>query len=153
MPIDPSWYVRPPGVPERLAAGGVVVRAEGERVYTVLTRDVGRPSYILPKGGIDPGETPEQAARREIAEEAGIVRLTLLDFLGTRGRLNFRRKRWTTTHYFLFHTDQTEFIRTERGRYKPAWFPLDDLPSLFWPEQRELIESNRNRMIQLATQH
>ena len=153
MPIDPTWYVRPPGVPERLAAGGVVVRAEGGRVLVALTRNADRSDYILPKGGVERRETLEDAARREITEEAGIERLTLLDSLGTRGRLNFNRKRWTTTHYFLFRTDQVDFDRTEGGGYKPGWFPIDDLPQMFWPEQRELIESNQTKIERLVTRH
>lgn len=53
------------------AAGGVLWRdGDGGREYAVIHR----PKYddwTLPKGKLDPGETHEQAALREVAEETG----------------------------------------------------------------------------------
>ena len=53
--------------------GGVVHRAVdgGIRVLVVRSR---RPPYywVLPKGHIEAGETPDQCARREVQEEAGV---------------------------------------------------------------------------------
>jgi len=57
----------------------VVVLAEVESVARVLMfhdRDPGIPGsgwWALPGGGIDGGETPREAARRELAEESGYV--------------------------------------------------------------------------------
>jgi len=56
------------------AAGGVVRRvgANGDIEYLV----VHRPRYddwSLPKGKLEPDETPETAARREVVEETGVV--------------------------------------------------------------------------------
>jgi diadenosine hexaphosphate hydrolase (ATP-forming) len=68
-------------------AGGVVIR-DG-RVLLVRAKPAPY-DWVLPKGHIEPGETPEQAARREVQEEGGvdaeIVRpLGRLDYLGSRG--------------------------------------------------------------------
>ena len=53
------------------AAGGVLWRdRDGVREYAIIHR----PKYddwTLPKGKLDPGETHEQAALREVAEETG----------------------------------------------------------------------------------
>ena len=143
--IDESWYTRPEGVPDRTSAGGVVVRLEAYRLLVALVGGEGaRKGYILPKGGVEPGESLEEAARREIEEEAGLSRLTLLTRLGTLERLNWARTCWTTVHYFLFSTEQVEGRPTdEEYDYRLEWFPLDALPDLFWPEQRRLIEENR----------
>lgn len=58
------------------AAGGYVTNPEGKLL--VFYR---RGSWDLPKGKIDPGETPEQAAVREVQEETGLVNVALGDFL------------------------------------------------------------------------
>lgn len=55
--------------PEVLAAGGLLVRDDG-RVAVVH-----RPRYddwSLPKGKLDPGESFEDGARREVREETGV---------------------------------------------------------------------------------
>jgi 8-oxo-dGTP diphosphatase len=59
--------------PQVRAAGGVVVRAGqgGEEVAVIH-----RPKYAdwtLPKGKLDPGESFEQAALREVEEETGMT--------------------------------------------------------------------------------
>lgn len=54
-------------------AGGVVFRSHnGEFLYLVVSSSDGQ-NWVLPKGHIEPGESPEAAAVREIAEEAGVV--------------------------------------------------------------------------------
>jgi 8-oxo-dGTP pyrophosphatase MutT (NUDIX family) len=55
------------------SAGGVVVRGE-EAIVIVPTRRGAQGQRVLglPKGHVGPGETPEQAALREVREEAGV---------------------------------------------------------------------------------
>src|SRR3954463_14476840 len=48
--------------------GGVVVRGDEVLVIT----PTGRTVTGLPKGGMEAGETPEQAAAREVREETGV---------------------------------------------------------------------------------
>jgi len=140
--IDQTWYQQPPGTPERDSAGGIVIRYEFGVPLVALTREGPYADYILPKGHIEAGETLEQTARREIMEEAGIARLDLVRFLGVRSRLDFRKRFWVHVHYFLFTTTQVDGRPTDKKHgYVCEWFPLDDLPELFWPEQRELLES------------
>jgi ADP-ribose pyrophosphatase YjhB (NUDIX family) len=150
--IDETWYVRPEGVRERTSAGGVVVRVDGSQVYVALAHEGGFPTYVLPKGRLEAGETPEQAARREIAEEAGFSTLSLLAGLGVRERLSFSRKQWIRTHYFLFLTPEAEGVPADSAKHsqQAEWFSLDSLPPMLWPEQRELIETYRERIASLA---
>ncbi len=137
--IDDSWYQRPPAAPVEQLAGGVVVRRADGRLLVALIREGARPGYSLPKGHVESGETPEQAAEREVAEETGLRGLMLLGGLGVRERLDFTRRVWNVTHYFLFLAPPTW-----RGRAE--WFLLEDLPVMFWPEQRGLIETAQARL-------
>ena len=140
--IDSSWYIRPENIKLRTSAGGVVLRRDGERVLVALTRESGMTRYLLPKGGVEKGETLLEAARREIEEEAGISQLTPLSFLAERQRLDALKRKWITTHYFLFLTEQIETRPTDKQRrYETGWFDVNALPPMFWPEQREIAES------------
>jgi 8-oxo-dGTP pyrophosphatase MutT (NUDIX family) len=64
---------RTPARPRERSAGGVVVR-DGEVAVIVPTRRAADGSKVLclPKGHLDPGETPQQAATREVREETGL---------------------------------------------------------------------------------
>lgn len=54
-------------------AGGVVRRDEDGGIRILIVRSRRPPYYwVLPKGHIEPGETPAQCARREVQEEAGV---------------------------------------------------------------------------------
>jgi 8-oxo-dGTP pyrophosphatase MutT (NUDIX family) len=104
------------------SAGGVVVR--DEQVVTIVpTRRAADGSRVLalPKGHVDPGETPIEAATREVREETGIVG-ELVRELGE-SRYWYRRDGRTigkTVKFFLFryvegdtadHDDEVEEVR------------------------------------------
>jgi 8-oxo-dGTP pyrophosphatase MutT (NUDIX family) len=57
---------------ERISAGGVAFRNDGGKVEIAIIQTSREGRWQLPKGIIDPGETPEKAAIREVREEAGI---------------------------------------------------------------------------------
>lgn len=153
--IDDSWYQPLPGLPSEVSAGGIVARStpEGMRVALVLENRTSG-AYVLPKGHIDPGESAEEAACREIEEEAGLSDLQFVAELGIKERLNFRKTAWKVTHYYLFWTEQKDGTPTDPHiDYELGWFPLDELPPIFWPEQKALIEDNRDRICAIAQQN
>ena len=53
-------------------AARAIVRAPGNRVLLVRFEFPAGTRWALPGGGIDPGETPQQALRRELVEELGL---------------------------------------------------------------------------------
>ena len=64
-----------------MAAGGIVLRREQPpRIAVVRLRK--RDEWVLPKGKLDDGETPRDAAKREVLEETG-HKVTVHEFLGT----------------------------------------------------------------------
>lgn len=68
-------------------AGGVVVRgeAQGERRYLLVRARRNPQHWVLPKGHIERGETPEETALREVREEAGVR----AEIVGPAGRTRF----------------------------------------------------------------
>jgi ADP-ribose pyrophosphatase YjhB (NUDIX family) len=64
-------------------AGGLVVRETADDLEALLVRPSdGSEAWVLPKGHIEPGEQPEEAAIREVREEAGVQSRVHL-FLGS----------------------------------------------------------------------
>ena len=60
-----------------LSAGGVIVCSVENAWYVLVIRDM-NDTWTFPKGMIEKGETPTDAAVREIGEEVSISGLTLL---------------------------------------------------------------------------
>lgn len=54
----------------RECALGIVKNPKETHVLLVRRRDL--PVWVLPGGGIDPGETPDEAVKRELKEETGL---------------------------------------------------------------------------------
>lgn len=148
MIIDETWYQRPDHIPDRLVAGGIVIRKEKDTFYVALVSEGNNQEYyLLPKGGVEDGESLETAARREILEEAGLTDLYLITKLGISERLEFNKKTWCTAHYFLFVTKQLSGKPTDTEKsYRLHWFPLEELPTFFWPDQKKIIEENRDKI-------
>lgn len=92
------------------SAGGVVLNARGE-VLVVQQKDL---SWSLPKGRIEPGEDPRDAAIREIAEESGITDLWLVKILKSYTRFGITntgaedRDRVRRLTMYLFTTSQED---------------------------------------------
>ncbi|HSX00616.1 MAG TPA: NUDIX domain-containing protein [Candidatus Saccharimonas sp.] len=96
---------RAPRAVREYTAGGVVFRRAGQRpeeVEILMIQDrLGR--WTIPKGHVEAGESMEQTALREVAEETGLQHLRLGDKLD---KLNFFYRRegkliFMTTHVYL----------------------------------------------------
>jgi len=57
----------------KLRAGCICFKDETQKEVLLVTSSADSDLWIVPAGGIDPGETSEQAAVREVCEEAGAI--------------------------------------------------------------------------------
>ena len=116
----------------RTRAGIVLI--EGDKVALIERHRAGLDYFVFPGGGVDDGESPEQAAIRETMEELGIkvtIRQKVIEIqLGQKSR----------QIYFLVEQTGGEFgtgkgeeytdsdpNHPEEGIYIPVWMPIDEL--------------------------
>jgi 8-oxo-dGTP pyrophosphatase MutT (NUDIX family) len=120
------------------AAGGVVWR-EGDGEPEIVV--VHRPRYddwSLPKGKLDPGETFEQAALREVEEETGL-RCELGRFVGETTYAD-RKQRRKLVRYWAMRAGEGDFAPDDEVDAL-RWVPLAAAaPLLSYPFDRELVE-------------
>lgn len=98
--------------------------------------------WSLPKGHIELGETAEQTAIREVAEETGI-RGSVLAALGSIDYwfVTDGRRVHKTVHHYLMRCSGGELSDEDLEVAEVAWVPIGDLPSrLAYADERRLAE-------------
>jgi 8-oxo-dGTP pyrophosphatase MutT (NUDIX family) len=152
-----------------LVAAHVLVIDPQERVLLLHGRGLGPAGYwVLPGGGVEPGETPVQAAIREVWQETGL-RLSESDVAGpiesgevafSFGNVDYRQQQ----HYFATWVGGLDPVTTSVGRFDPAepdvdsrgllsfnWWSLDQLRAyqssdmLAPPDLAQILQSHLQR--------
>jgi 8-oxo-dGTP pyrophosphatase MutT (NUDIX family) len=120
---------------DQVSAGGVAFRRVAERVEIALV-SVGSPQrWQLPKGIVDPGETPEVTARREVREEAGIeaVLIAPLDpveywYVGHRGKQRVRFHKFV--HFYLMEYQRGQLSDHDHEVNEARWVDLEQAQTM-----------------------
>lgn len=131
------------------SAGGVVVRDGDVAVVVPVKRSSdGQRRLSLPKGHLDGGETAEQAATREVREEAGVV-AELIDGLGEI-RYQFEKKGAMvdkTVAFFLFAYRSGDVADHDHEVEDARWVPLEQAArTLTHPLEREVVTRALSRL-------
>src|SRR6185503_110786 len=123
-----------PGIQEVVrepTAGGIIYRFSSKnpaKVEILLLQD-SKGRWTIPKGHIEEGESPRQAAEREIAEETGLTNVKVGPWLG---KINFRYRRANslvlmTTEIFLVEAlGQSDQIKPEQWMNNLSWLSSQD---------------------------
>jgi len=131
---------------DEVSAGGLVIDFSGTRgllIGRLDHKDVSRERLLwsLPKGHIEAGETPEQAAVREVQEETGITSeitksIGVIDFWFMAGGKRIHK----TVHHFIFKEVSGELTPQITEVDEVSWFPLSEIVDrLAYPDEKKLI--------------
>lgn len=133
---------------QRLSCGVIILSPERELLLCHVT---GQNHWDLPKGGIDAGETPREAALRETFEETG-VRLCAEALLEL-GRFKYTAKK--NLHLFATRMPridvsglrcESRYLDHHTGRRLPemdgyGWFPFARVTALCTPKMAAVLGS------------
>ena len=140
-------------VETRSAALCVIRRDDTFLVAEIVDPHTGAVLHRPPGGGVEDGESPEQAVRRELLEEVGIT-LTHLRQLGSIDHTWFWKGREVRERAWIFLADSADYRRLSWGetlplieadgqRHRTLWRSLDDgdqaLPSICPSNLPELL--------------
>ena len=111
-------------------SGGIVFRLTRDKkdIEILLIQD-SKERWTIPKGHIEPGETANITARREIEEETGLKNVSILGWLG---KIHFKYRRMdklvlmTTQIYLVQALDSHEMPVGEKWMKGIKWFSFTD---------------------------
>ncbi|HZB90010.1 MAG TPA: RNA pyrophosphohydrolase [Stellaceae bacterium] len=134
------------------AGVGVMLLNRDGHAFVGRRIDVGGENWQMPQGGIDRGETPRQAALRELKEEAGTDKAEILaesrrwlsydvprPIAGRlwRGRYRGQRQKWFAMRFT--GEDRDIALDTHHPEFDAwKWVPPAELPQLIVPFKRPL---------------
>lgn len=149
MTIDPST------LPYRPCVGVALINPAG-LIFAGQRRDSDVPAWQMPQGGIDRGESPWQAAMRELWEETGVTAdlVTTLaeapdwisydlppELIGKvwKGKYRGQRQRWFAMRY-LGRDDQID-IATQHPEFSQwRWIGADEMLASIVPFKRAVYQ-------------
>jgi putative (di)nucleoside polyphosphate hydrolase len=134
---------------------GIMLLNPDNRVFVAKRIDMISEAWQMPQGGIDEGETPETAAMRELQEETGTDKASIIaesrdwyhydlpEHLVSRiwgGRFRGQRQKWFAMRFSGRDSDIN--IATEHPEFSEwKWVPMAQLPDVIVPFKRDLYQA------------
>ena len=125
-----------------MSAGGVVYRRTVAGPEIVLAHRRAPALWALPKGTPNGGESVEETALRETAEETGLVveieeRIGPISYVFVRGSTRY----FKTVHFFLMRPVGGDLADHDHEFDEVRWVPLPEaLRLLNYPTERSVVE-------------
>ncbi len=131
------------------SAGGVACRdgEAGREMVVIKTTEEGR--WQLPKGIVDPGETAEQAALREVREEAGIncelvEPIDTIEYWFVASYDGPKKRYHKKVSFFLMKYISGDVADHDHEVTEARWVPFDDaIRMLAFKNEKDVVEKAR----------
>ena len=134
---------------KQVSAGGVAFRRRGPKTEVALISVGEKGRWQLPKGLVGRGETPEEAALREVREETGLA-CALVAPLETVEYWYFSKERGARVrfhkhvHFFLMRYERGDVREHDAEVNEARWFELEEAVSvLAFAGERKVLERAR----------
>lgn len=127
-----------------VTADNVVFCVDGGRTSVLLVERGGEPFkgyWALPGGFLNPDESAEQAARRELEEETGL-KVEHLEQLGAYSEPGRDPREWVITIAHIALVKKQE-VKGSDDAADARWFPVDSVPPLAFDHARILADALR----------
>ncbi len=121
--------------------GVIFSEKDGKRLFLLLHRVLNWKGWEFCKGGIDGDEKPEQAVLREIREEAGLSRVSIVSSLPQKFSWTAKDMRYIYTP-FIVRADLDEPVVLQTGIVEHdsfKWAPEGEAESLLFHEDNKSI--------------
>jgi 8-oxo-dGTP pyrophosphatase MutT (NUDIX family) len=134
---------------DQVSAGGVAFRWSDSKPEMVIVRMKPKMRWQLPKGIVDPGESPEVTAVREVKEEGGVEteRLSLIETIEYwyRSLKNGKPVRFHKfVHFYLLEYRRGDVSNHDHEVEEARWVSFDEAVELLeFENEREVAEKAR----------
>lgn len=141
------------GLPYRPGVG-IMLLNDTNHVFVAKRIDMTSEAWQMPQGGIDDGESPEQAAVRELEEETGVSDAAIIAELSSwfdydlpehlvpklwGGRFRGQTQKWFAMR--LNGSDNQINIETDHPEFSEwKWVEMQTLPELIVPFKRDMYQ-------------
>lgn len=130
------WFITRP----KTSGAKVIIRYGNEILLIKTTYGY---SYTLPGGGIEKGERPEDAAKREVFEEVGIQ---LVEVSPLPSFITYEEYKQDTVYGFYSEVFSKEFTLDTLEIDVAEWHPIDALPTL-GPVTQKIVDYYNTKKI------
>ena len=140
-----------------ISAGCVVYRTNAGDAEVALIQPRDRDAWSLPKGLIEPGESPENAALREVREETGLLGDIIERIDTIKYSYNARWEKppvriFKIVTFYLLRSTGGDVSQHDREVDRVEWFPLDyAVANATYPQEREVLRKAK-ALIQRSTE-